>query len=88
MEITLKLTSKGHLENKYPTKYMRDIGEDDGQRITANYHFLWVSFTFVATSHALNLQIASLTQSTLCQKLPLQIIYMLSCSIVLHILGT
>ena len=46
---------------------LKGNGEDDGQRITINYHSLWVSFMFVAishVSHAVSFKIASLMRST------------------------
>ena len=43
--------------------------EDEGQKITANYHSVWVSFMSVGrtlnVSYAVSLQIASLVQSML-----------------------
>ena len=47
---------------KYKHHYKsRDIGEDDGPQIMANYHFLWVSLYllyFLCTFHAVSLQIS------------------------------
>ena len=37
----------------------RDIGEDDGPRIMANYHSLWVSLRLLCTFHAVSLQISN-----------------------------
>ena len=41
------LFSNGPCKRHYRLRVLRDNGEDDGWRITVNYHSLWVSFMFV-----------------------------------------